>query len=67
MEPAPRNQCPSRQKEEDMDLWEMFGVSRQIGLSLIGAAVVLTVVCGLVLRRRTRTPDRTAIDLSGRG
>jgi hypothetical protein len=67
MEPAPRNQCPSRQKEEDMDLWGMLGVSRQVGLSLIGAAVVLTVVFGLVLRRRTHGSNRTLVNLSGRG
>jgi hypothetical protein len=50
-----------------MDLWEMFGVTRQVGLSLIGAAVVFTVVLGLVLRRRTRAAQRTLVDLNGRG
>ncbi len=50
-----------------MDLWEMFGVSRQVGLSVIGVAVVLTVVASFVLRRRTRTQQRTLVDLSGRG
>ncbi len=50
-----------------MDLWGMLGVSRQVGLSLIGAAVVLTLVFGLVLRRRTRSQERTLVNLSGRG
>ena len=50
-----------------MDLWEMFGVSRQIGLALIGAGVALTIVGGFLLRRRTQTERRTVVDLSGRG
>ncbi len=50
-----------------MDLWEIFGVTRQVGLTLIGSAVVLTVVLGLVLRCRTRDAERTLVDLSGRG
>ncbi len=50
-----------------MDLWEMFGVSRQVGLSLIAAGVVATLVGGFVLRRRTRTQQRTLVNLSGRG
>jgi len=49
-----------------MDLWDMFGVSRQVGLSLIGAAVVLPVVFGLVLRRRNGAQQRTLVNLSRR-
>lgn len=49
-----------------MDLWEMFGISRQLGLSLIAAGLALTLVAGLVLRRRTRAQQRTLVNLSGR-
>ena len=50
-----------------MDLWGMLGVSRLLGLGLVAAGIVLTIVLGLVLRRRTRAPQRTLVDLSGRG
>jgi LPXTG-motif cell wall-anchored protein len=50
-----------------MDLWEMFGISRQVGLTLIAAGVALAIVAGFVLRRRTQTQRRTLVDLSGRG
>ena len=49
-----------------MDLWEALGISRQVGLMLAGAAVVVTGICGLFLRRRSRTQDRTLINLSDR-
>jgi ABC-type spermidine/putrescine transport system permease subunit II len=67
MEPVPADQCPSSQKEGGMDLWEMFGVSRQVGLALIAAGVVLTIVAGFVVRRRAQTERRTVVDLSDRG
>jgi hypothetical protein len=50
-----------------MDLWEMLGVSRQVGLVLVGAGIVATVVCGLFLRRRSHTQERTLVKLSDRG
>jgi len=49
-----------------MDLWEMLGVSRESGIGLLAAAIVLLLVVAGRLVRRSRRQERVFVDLSRR-
>ena len=49
-----------------MDLWAMLGVSRESGIGLLAAAIVLLLVVAGRLVRRSRRQERVFVDLSRR-
>jgi hypothetical protein len=51
-----------------MDLWQMLGITRQTGLLVVGAALLVTVVLGFVFRvRAARGSVRRGLDLGNHG
>jgi hypothetical protein len=49
-----------------MDLWATLGISREVGLAAVVVGIAVVLLGARWVMRRSRTPDRVWVDLSGR-
>ena len=50
-----------------MDLWATLGISPAAGIGVVAAGIVAAVVLSVRLFRRSRKPQWTCVDLTGKG